>query len=698
VAAVDRIVIACSCEQTIPLDQAALARACGGKLHTANQLCRRELDRFKSIVVGGAPVTVSCTQEAPLFGEVAQEMNAADRVSFVNIRENAGWSKDASASGPKMAALLAAAAEPVPPIAFVSLHSKGAALVYGRDDVAITAARRLAEHLDTTVLLTKPGEVAPPYATEFPVLRGTIVGAKGHLGAFELRVDDYALPSPSSRQHLVFGPAWDNANSTCDVILDLSGGTPLFPAHDLRSGYLRADPRDPLAVERAIFAASHLVGDFDKPRFIDFHEELCAHSRSRITGCTRCLDLCPTGAISPAGDHVAIDPHVCAGCGSCASVCPSGAAAYALPSVDVLMRKLRILMHSYHEAGGTKGVVLFHDGDHGQPLIDALARFGDGLPSNMLPVRVNEVTQVGPEIIAALFAYGAVGARFLTRGKPKHDISALHGTAAFIDKVLQELGYGATGAPVVSIVETDDPDDLRAALDSVPLGTPAPTPATFLPIGAKRNLLDFSFRELHRTAPRPVDLVPLPAGAPFGGLDIDAAGCTLCLSCVAACPTQALSDNPERPMLRFTESLCVQCGLCASTCPERVIQLKPQLDFAAWAASPRVVKEEEPFSCIACGKPFGTRSTVERVIEKLRGSHWMFSGSEGQDRVRVLMMCEDCRVEAVVTESFDPHAAPPRPPPRTTDDYLRERVHAEENRSPLPGGQKASRSDRGARE
>jgi ferredoxin len=674
----EHIVIACSCEETVPLDQTALARACGN-LRTADQLCRNELDRFKSIVADGAPVTVSCTQEAPLFGEVAREMGAADRVVFANIRENAGWSKDASRAGPKMAALLAAAAEPMPPIALVSLRSKGVTLVYGRDEVAIAAARRLAEHLDITVLLSKGDQIAPPHATEFPVLQGTIVGAKGHLGAFELHVDDYAVPAPSSRQHLVFGPARDGANSTCDLILDISAGTPLFPAHDLRSGYLRADPRDAVAVERAIFAASHLVGEFDKPRFIDFHEDLCTHSRSRITGCTRCLDLCPTGAISPAGDHVAIDPHVCAGCGSCAAVCPTGAAAYALPAADALMRKLRTLMRVYHETGGTQGIALFHDGDHGQPLIDALARFGEGLAPNVLPVRVNEVTQVGPEAIAALFAYGAVGARFLTRGRPKHDIMGLHHTAALAETVLRALGYGsATGAPVVSVIETDDPDALSAALACAPLGTQAPTRATFLPMGAKRNLLEFSFRELHRAAPHPVDVVPLAAGAPFGGLEIDAARCTLCLSCASACPTHALGDNPERPMLRFTESLCVQCGLCVSTCPERVIRLKPQLDFAAWREPPRVIKEEEPFPCIICGKPFGTRSTIERVIEKLQGSHWMFSGIEGQNRVRVLMMCEDCRVEAVVIESFDPHAAPQRLPPRTTEDYLRERVQTKD--------------------
>ena len=90
-------------------------------------------------------------------------------------------------------------------------------------------------------------------------------------------------------------------------MLDLSGGDPLFPAHDLRDGYVRADPRDPAAVAEALWKAADLVGEFDKPRFIDFSAELCAHSRSRITGCTRCLELCPTGAIAPAGDHVAID-------------------------------------------------------------------------------------------------------------------------------------------------------------------------------------------------------------------------------------------------------------------------------------------------------------------------------------------------------------------------------------------------------
>src|SRR5688500_2506105 len=198
----------------------------------------------------------------------------------------------------------------------------------------------------------------------------------------------------------------------------------------MRDGFLSADPGDPVALFAAVLKVRDLVGGFDKPRYITFTEELCAHSRSKIVGCRRCLDLCPTGAIAPAGDHVAIDPNVCAGCGQCAAVCPTGAAAYALPPADTLLRKLRALLTTYREAGGARAIVPLHDEPHGAPLIDALARHGERLPANVLPFAVNEVTQVGLEAVAAAFAYGASGLRFLTRAKPRHDVAGLYKTIA----------------------------------------------------------------------------------------------------------------------------------------------------------------------------------------------------------------------------------------------------------------------------
>ncbi|WP_232630520.1 4Fe-4S binding protein [Methylobacterium sp. Leaf118] len=654
----------------MPLDRAALEKGCGGSLVTADQLCGRELDRFRAALAEGRPVTVSCTLQAPLFDEIADEVGAEERVAYAKIRETAGWSSEAARSGPKMAALLAAAAEPVPTAGTVLMESRGVALIYGRDETALAVAKRLADHLDVTVLLSRPSAIPPPHRNDFPILKGTIRAATGHLGAFALRIDDYALPAPSSRTQLDFGASRDGATSTCDLVIDLTGGPPLFPAHALRSGYLRADPRDPAAVEQVVTDASHLVGEYDKTRFVAFHAQLCAHSRSGITGCTRCLDVCPTGAIAPAGDSVAIDPYICAGCGSCAAVCPTGAAAYALPPADALMRRLRVLMRAYRAAGGERAVVLFHDGAHGEPLIDALGRDGDGLPAQVLPVRVNEVTQLGPEVFAALFAYGAAGIRLLARARPQHDLASLHRTLALADTLAAALGYGPD---LVRLIETDDPDALAAALRDPPNGRVAVAPAGFVPDGGKREMLRLAFREMHAAAPAPVASVPLAAGAPFGGLGFRTEACTLCLACVGACPTHALSDSAEKPLLAFEESLCVQCGLCAATCPEDVITLSPQLDFAAWAAPRRIVKEEEPFACISCAKPFGTRSTIERVMDKLRDRHWMFTGEAGESRLRSLMMCDDCRVEAALNQGFDPHAGPERAKPRTSEDYFRER-------------------------
>ena len=661
-----RTILVCSCEGTMPLDGEALRRGCrGAELRTANQLCRAEIERFRTAASGSAAVTVGCTQEAPLFAELAGD--AAGRIAFANVRETAGWSTDAGEAGPKMAALLAAAAEPMPDVPFVGLSSEGVTLIYGRDERAIEAARLLQDHLDVTVLITRPDGLAPPRVTQFPVVKGTIRSAKGYLGAFEIVVDDYAAPAPSSRGALAFGPPRDGAVSRCDVVLDLSGGAPLFAAADLRDGYLRADPGDPAAVLRAVLKARDLSGTFDKPRYVAFSEELCAHSRSRIVGCHRCLDLCPTGAITPAGDHVAIDPHICAGCGQCAAVCPTGAAAYALPPVDALMRKLRTLLTVYREAGGERPLVLLHDEAHGAELIDALARYGDGLPANVLPLAVNEVTQVGLEIVAAAFAYGASALRLLLRARPRHDVAGLAKTIALSEPILAGLGFGPGR---VATIETDDPDALGGALRANAPAEPSPRPAAFAPVGGKRDVLRLALRELHRGAPEPVDVVALPQGAPFGAVEIDVEGCTLCLACVSACPTGALSADSEQPMLRFTEDACVQCGLCKATCPEKVITLVPQIDFRAATASARVLKQEEPFPCVRCGKPFGVRSTIERVAAKLEGKHWMYKGSAR--RLDVIKMCEDCRVAVMSEEDFDPYGKP-RPPVRTTEDYLRER-------------------------
>jgi ferredoxin len=659
----DREVILCDCEGSMALDAKAIARALGGEAPgIATQLCRRQQARLQ-----GQDLLVACAQERAVFEEVLAERSgetAADRLATTDIRARAAWSKEGAEATPKIAALIAEAALAVPETMAVTLESAGVTLVYGRDQTAIEAAQQLGDRLDVTVLLTGAEDVIPPAATTFPVLKGRVRAARGQLGGFEIVVDDYALPDPSSRAALRFGQARNEAVSRCDIIVDLSGGSPLFPAHHKRDGYLRADPGNPAAVQRALFDATDLVGSFDKPRYVAFRAELCAHSRNRRQGCTRCLDVCPTGAIAPAGDHVAIDALVCAGCGGCHAVCPTGAAAYAYPPAEHLLERVRILLETYHGAGGSDAVLLVHENEHGLPLIDLLARTGDGLPARVIPFAVNEIGQLGIELFATAFALGAADLRILAGPRTRGERTALGRSIGLAEAFLAGLGYGSGR---IAVLDVDNPDALGDALWSLERRPGTATPAPFLPMGDKLGLMKLSLRQLHAAAPEPVDLLRLPPGAPFGKVEVDSAGCTLCLACVGVCPTGALQAAEDRPRLSFTESACVQCGLCQPTCPEQVIRLVPQVDFTEAAMRPRVVKEEAPAICPRCGKAFGVQSTIDRIVEQLEGRHWMYQGDRSQiERIR---MCADCRVVDQTRTALDPYAGPPRPRTKGPEDY-----------------------------
>src|SRR5450631_4355487 len=189
-------ILICDCNKTMPIDGPALARALGpeaardlGTVHSL--LCRREAGAFQRAALSGEELLVACTQESRLFLELAQATEGAATVAerpirFVNIRESGGWSKDAGASMPKIAALLAAAQlPPAEPVTTVSYASAGRVLIIGAADRAARAAALLADKLDVSLLLPRPGGTLQQERT-MAVHAGVPTRISGWLGAFEV--------------------------------------------------------------------------------------------------------------------------------------------------------------------------------------------------------------------------------------------------------------------------------------------------------------------------------------------------------------------------------------------------------------------------------------------------------------------------------------------------------------------------------
>lgn len=512
----------------------------------------------------------------------------------------------------------------IPPT--VSYSTEGHVLILGAEDLARLAADKLSAMASRVILATDDIssqdeahlERVMNAASDVESYYNKLVSIKGFLGQFQATVEQNGTQAQLSavairRPHF-------------DIVLDLSI-EPAIQLEMLPPGYFHVG-QDEAKLADALTQIPELVGQFDKPRYVKVNADLCAHNRNGLNGCNRCLNFCPADAIQSVEKKIEIDPYLCHGAGSCTNACPTGAISYDLPNPQALHSFLNKLVSRFRDEALEAPVILFHDQNQGAALING------ALPGEVLPVALEEITVASMDHWLAALAWGAREVLVLNTQATAPTLTAmLKGEIALACRILAEMGQPAR----VRLIDEAELADLEPSLD-ISLDWPVTVPAAF-GSGSKRDTLYAAIDHLNSQAADINSILPM-GNIPFGKVTVATDNCTLCMSCVAICPTAALKDGGDEPKLLFTEQNCVQCGLCEAACPEKVISLVPQVNFDAPSRqAARVLKEEKPFECVRCGAPFATQSMVHRMLDMV-GMHSAFSAN-----IERLKMCGDCRVK-----------------------------------------------------
>ncbi|GLR74514.1 formate hydrogenlyase subunit 6 [Aliivibrio sifiae] len=513
----------------------------------------------------------------------------------------------------------------IPPT--VSYESRGNLVIIGPTRIIVDVAEQFTDLNSITLVSTESENQAHESART--VYFAKELSVKGFLGAFDIEC-------------VVNGEKVNLAKVTIgatafDLVLDMKLDSVMTEQVPV-PGYYPVGRGYP-TLAQVLDELPDLVGTFDKPKYFRLNPDLCAHSSRGVKGCERCVDACPAGALTSegtaeSGHHIQINPYLCQGVGTCSTACPTEAISYALPEAEKTQNFAARLLTNYRKEGGETPIIAFCSDRHENFNVMALKT----MPDHVIPVVLDEILSVGIDTWFSTLVNGAAQVLFIaSRRMPETIQRVLTQEVEIAQAFLTQLGLEPERVQVVYM----------EALNEMTL---IDTPLSIIDgqlTGNKRERLMGALDHLAANNIEITEIQTMPSHAPYGTIDCETKDCTLCMGCVAVCPTRALHSDPDSPTLKFIEQDCVQCGLCVNACPEKALSMKVQMNWnQEQRQETQIMHKEDAACCLTCGKPFAPASMIEMLRTKLQGNPH-FSDEASINR---LYMCEDCRVKDIFVD------------------------------------------------
>jgi ferredoxin len=329
------------------------------------------------------------------------------------------------------------------------------------------------------------------------------------------------------------------------------------------------------------------------------NNSICQYSGRLDIGCARCVDSCPHQALSRQESGIAVDHLRCRDCGNCVSICPTGAMQNGCFGDETLLQYL-------DKIGAGEGKNLVIGGEQALHLLWWQSKRYKSKSTVFLEYSTVQALSLFHFLLFFSAGYRRV---MVVKDDNGHALSTLNEAIDKANGIVAAL-FGLQN--FIHLIEPAQYADNSAAVTvSHPLRSFL-IPQTFT---NRRAVFAEVLRHLLRQADKKLDVHAM--GSDFLSISCNEDGCTQCLACLNECRTMALQADEKNLSLTYNAGLCVGCGVCVQVCPETVLSMAANSAIDVHFLQRKVIAQAEAVRCKRCGKVFGTRKSLDRVLEIL---------------------------------------------------------------------------------